>query len=110
VVQGRDELGNVLDQLSRGPEMDERLAGRLIELLTCVSASGLVPRADVVSPIAFHDFPLEKKKKNYLPSHFWHYIVARHAGLTFFFNKFSHPNFLLSVPARRSRLLENARS
>lgn len=44
VVQGRDELGNVLAELSRGPEMDERLAGRLIELLTCVLASGLVPR------------------------------------------------------------------
>ncbi|KAI9443438.1 DUF833-domain-containing protein [Lactarius indigo] len=39
VVQGKDELGNVLDEFSRGPGMDEpdedeRLAGRLIELLT----------------------------------------------------------------------------
>ncbi|KAI9465003.1 NRDE protein-domain-containing protein [Lactarius psammicola] len=48
VVQGRDELGNVLDELSRGPEMeepdeDERLAGRLIELLTCVAHTPIPP-------------------------------------------------------------------
>jgi hypothetical protein len=54
VVQGRDELGNVLDKLSRGPEMDECLAGRLIELLTCVSASGLVPRAGARRGIVHH--------------------------------------------------------
>ncbi|KAH9038322.1 NRDE protein-domain-containing protein [Lactarius pseudohatsudake] len=39
VVQGKEELGNVLDELSRAsgmdePDEDERLAGRLIELLT----------------------------------------------------------------------------
>ena len=49
VAQGRAELGQVLDeeleQLSGGPADDERLAGRLIELLTCVSTSGPVPRA-----------------------------------------------------------------
>lgn len=57
VVQGRDELGSVLAELSRGPEMDERLTGRLIELLTCVSASGPVPRAFGVRPfLSFSPF------------------------------------------------------
>jgi hypothetical protein len=55
VAQGRAELGKVLDEeLSRGPaaaETDERLAGRLIELLTCVSASGPVPRVCAVGGI-----------------------------------------------------------
>ncbi|KAH9080276.1 DUF833-domain-containing protein [Lactarius deliciosus] len=57
VVQGKEELGNVLDELSRTPGLDEpdedeRLAGRLIELLTCVSASGPVPqRAELKNTI-----------------------------------------------------------
>jgi len=57
VVQGRDELGNVLDKLSRKPEVDDErlLAGRLIELLTCVSASGLVPRAR--GPTSYRPLP-----------------------------------------------------
>lgn len=77
VVQGRDELGNLLDELSRCPETtDERLAGRLIALLTCVSASGPVPRAVVsfVSPIALPDFShftLFCSKKKPSASHFW---------------------------------------
>jgi hypothetical protein len=58
VVQGRDELRSVLGEqlllLSRGPEpetdQDERLARRLIELLTCVSASGPVPRLTHPNP------------------------------------------------------------
>ena len=57
VAQGRAELGQVLDeeleQLSGGPADDERLAGRLIELLTCVSTSGPVPRACVVGGVSF---------------------------------------------------------
>ena len=57
VAQGRAELGKMLDeeelkQLSGGPA-DERLARRLIELLTCVSASGPVPRVYAVGGVCF---------------------------------------------------------
>jgi len=125
VVQGRDELGNVLDELSRGPEMDEpdedeRLAGRLIELLTCVSASGLVPRGGGRHGVC--PFPyLSSPQKNAPPSaslFFWLYLVACHTRaeleLTPFVPSsqqiFFIPPFLLIVPTCRSHLLENARS
>ena len=62
VAQGRAELGQVLDeeleQLSGGPADDERLAGRLIELLTCVSTSGPVPRALCVCAVGGVGFAL----------------------------------------------------
>ena len=91
VVQGREELRSVLgggeeqQQLSRGPEPemdDERLAGRLIELLTCVSASGPVPRLTLFSS----------------PS------PVLSMGVVW------STVFLVLGPTRRSLLLENARS
>ncbi|KAN0129475.1 DUF833 domain containing protein [Lactarius tabidus] len=63
VAQGRAELGQVLDEeLSRGPaaaETDERLAGRLIELLTCVAHSPIPPpreRAELKNTILVPPF------------------------------------------------------
>ena len=120
VVQGRDELGSVLAELSRGPEMDERLTGRLIELLTCVSASGPVPRPLVVGPfLSFHlsKKEEEKKEKKHLPCRLSIQeaeLELTDAFLTLpfcmvFFLSFSS-QFLFIVPTRRSLLLENARS
>ncbi|KAH9035605.1 NRDE protein-domain-containing protein [Lactarius hengduanensis] len=94
VVQGKEELGNVLDELSRAsgmdePDEDERLAGRLIELLTCVSASGPVPRT-VLAYCLFARFA------ECNASHFWLYLVACHNGaeleLTRSFRPFPPPS------------------
>lgn len=83
VVQGRDELGNVLAELSRGPEMDERLAGRLIELLTCVLASGLVPRGggrrgSIAHYLTCFFFPLVLRKIFF----FFHVLSLSCSGLS----------------------------